>query len=308
MKLAVLLVGAGVAAACAAYFAPKSVVRIYGAPTMVCLYRVKSQNTVTLPVEEYLIGAVAARMQAGYPLEALRAQAVAARSLTDYHLVPQGLSTMPEGADISDDPGEGQPWLSIREMRSRWGWAFPYYLLKVADAVWTTRGEILTYGSHPVDAVTFGDAGGRGTENASDIWGVDVPYLRRVVSVEGKRPADTASYTFGLPVLSQMFSTRLTPDSVVRVLSRTASGRPLTVEMGTDFLTARFLAGRLNLPSSYFDLEPAGDHLIVVTTGSGDGVGMSREGAAVMATQGDSWQDIVRHYYTGVEITRVAGL
>lgn len=307
-RVAVPLAGILFVAALMAYGAPKSHARITGAGTVVRLYRVETHKTVALPLEEYLIGAVAAQMPAYYPLEALRAQAVAARSLAGYRLVPQGASEIPTGADISDDPREGQPWVTTREMQSRWGWAFPFYYLKVADAVWSTRGEIATYGTQPVDAVNFGDAAGHGTENASDIWGVDVPYLRRVAAVAGERQPATATYSFDLPTLDKLLDTRLTADSSVRILSRTASGRPLVVQLGTAFLTGQYLARQLNLPSSYFDLQPDGDHLTITTVGAGSGVGMSRAGAALMAAQGAKWPAIIRHYYTGVEITRLSAL
>ncbi|HUW63993.1 MAG TPA: SpoIID/LytB domain-containing protein [Spirochaetia bacterium] len=307
-RLVALLAGILVVAALVAYSVPKSQARITGAGTVVRLYRVETQKTVPLPLEEYLIGAVAAQMPANYPLEALRAQAVAARSLAGYRLVPQGSSAIPVGADLSDDPREGQPWLSTREMESRWGWAYPFYYLKVADAVWSTRGEIATYGTQPVDAVNFGDSGGHGTENASDVWGVDVPYLRRVAPVAGGRSPAASTFSFDLPTLDKLLGTRLQADSVVRILSKAASGRPLVVQLGTDFLTAQYLANQLNLPSSYFNLQPDGDHLTITTTGSGNGVGMSRAGAALMAAHGTKWPDIIRHYYTGVEITRLSAL
>ncbi len=308
LRLVWVLAGIGLAAALAVYVVPRSHARITGVGTVVRLYRVATQKTVTLPLEEYLVGTVAAQMPATYPLEALRAQAVADRSLTAYRLVPQGASPVPVDADISDDPREGQPWISTREMESRWGWAYPFYYLKVLDAVWSTRGEIATYGTQPVDAVSFADSDGHGTENAEDIWGVDVPYLKRVATVAAEGRAPTATYIFALPELDRLLGLRLTAHSAVRVLSRTASGRPLIVQLGTSFMTAQYLAGRLNLPSSFFDLRLSGDQLTVTTSGAGAGVGMSRAGAALMAARGATWRDIIRHYYSGVEITRMAAL
>lgn len=303
---ALLLSGLGLVAAVGVYGAPQGPVRIAGAGTLVRLYRVKTHKTVTLPLEEYLVGAVAAQMPASYPLEALRAQAVAARSLTAYHLV--SLGSIPAGADISDDPGQGQSWISNREMEKRWGWAYPYYYLKICDAVWSTRGEIATYGTRPIDAVSFGGSGGHGTENAADIWGVDIPYLKRVGPVGGESENATASFSFDLSALDRLLGTRLGPRSPVRILSRTASGRPLVVQLGSSFMTAQVLAGRLNLPSSYFELRTGNGRLTVVTTGSGSGVGLSRAGAALLAARGEKWPDIIRHYYKGVEITHLAAL
>jgi len=300
---------AGIVAAVAVllYGSPQGHARITNAGTMVRLYRVEDGATLTLPLEEYLLGAVAAQMPANAPLEALRAQAVAARSLACYRLVPQGTPGIQAAADISDDPRQGQPWISTAEMHKRWGWLYPFYYLKIADAVWSTRGEIATYGKEPIDAVSFDDSGGHGTESAADIWGVDVPYLRRVAPLAAEPATAGAAYRFDAATLDKLLGGRVDPLGPVRVLSRTASGRPLVVQLGTTFLTAGYLAERLHLPSSYFDLRSEGGDLLVSDTGSGDGVGMCRAGAEFMAARGARWPEIIRHYFTGVEITRLPG-
>ena len=139
------------------------------------------QKVYRLDLEEYLIGVVAAEMPAKFELEALKAQAVAARTVAIGRLKRFGgrgtrYNAM---ADFSDDPGESQAWLGRNQLKVKWGrWDFASYHRKVRQAVMATAGIIMVYQQKPIDAV-FHSTCGIGTEAAADVWNNAIPYLQR---------------------------------------------------------------------------------------------------------------------------------
>ena len=135
-----------------------------GTGILVRLHRVDQRRTYIMDLEEYLKGVVAAEMPAAFHPEALKAQAVAARTVTVRRLLRYGGkgSKYDPSADFSDDPVEGQAWLSQRDLRRRWGWrAYSANWAKVSRAVEETKGLILTYQGRPIDAVYHSTSGPR---------------------------------------------------------------------------------------------------------------------------------------------------
>ena len=142
--------------------------------------QLQSGQVVTLPLDEYLIGVVAAEMPAEFHPEALKAQAVAARTYTLLRLSTKNRATT-SGADLSADPENCQAWIPVSEMRRRWGMlCFGYYYGKIAAAVRDTDGEAIVYQGRLIDPVYSASCGGQGTEDAASVWGYDVPYLKGV--------------------------------------------------------------------------------------------------------------------------------
>ncbi len=148
--------------------------------------QLQTGQVVTLPLEEYLVGVVAAEMPAEFHPEALKAQAVAARTYTLRRLAgflrpnaEQGHSL--SDTDLSTDPENSQAWIPVSEMRRRWGTlSFGYYYGKIEAAVRDTAGEVVVYRGQLIDPVYHASCGGLGTEDATDVWGHDVPYLKGV--------------------------------------------------------------------------------------------------------------------------------
>ncbi|MBX5476128.1 MAG: stage II sporulation protein D [Clostridia bacterium] len=276
----------------------------------VLLYDDASGAYLKLPLETYLAGVVAAEMPASFDLEAMKAQAVVARTYAVRHLRAfggGGCAAHPP-ADVCSSPEESQAWLSESELRKRWGREFPAYWRKVNAAVRATRGLIALYGGEPIDAVYFAASGGR-TEDARYVWGHVVPYLKSVPSPGERDPYEgaTARFTWAevaarLGIDPDAFLAR-PPSARFAVLSRTPSGRAFYVRAGAEILRATDVRARLGLRSTWIvAVEADRQGLTLHTKGWGHGVGLSQYGAQAMAERGRDFRAIVRWYYQGVEV------
>lgn len=273
----------------------------------------ESKRLLTLPLEDYVAGVVAAEMPASFAPEALKAQAAVARTYAVVRMRLFGGRGCPRhpAADVCTDPAEGQAWASKETLKRRWGsLRFPSYWRKVNEAVDGTRGLIVVYANRPIDAVFHAASGGR-TEDAEAVWGRAVPYLRSVPS-PGERAEryDGVRATFSLAELadrtrvplSEIRALRGEGKPVVSVLSRTPSGRVAQVRIGRAHLTGGEVREALGLNSTFFEWRLSGDRIEVVTKGYGHGVGMSQYGADTLARGGADFRAILRHYYRGVQV------
>lgn len=273
---------------------------------VLAVYRHDLGRTVAMELEEYVKGVLAAEMPVEFHPEALKAQAVAARTLALYLLQSgERLPDHPE-AVVSTDHRVHQAWLSQEALRERWG-AIEYYWrwAKVARAVAETRGLVMVYNGELIYPAYHASSGGR-TEDSENYWSSSVPYLRSVEDpyVKGSRYEKTHS-EFTLAEVSQRTGAALpvaTDGPYVRVLSRYPSGRVEWVQVGDKRLTGRELRERLGLRSNWFDVRQEGDRIHLDVYGYGHGIGMSQYGADGMARAGRRFDQILTHYYTGVEI------
>lgn len=265
-------------------------------------------------LEEYVIGVVAAEMPASFPLEALKAQAVAARTYTVKRLqVPDPrVKALNLQADISSDPVMSQAWISSEEMKKRWG-AFNYFLYrkKITQAVLETRGKLLTYEGELIDPVYFSSCGGVGTENSEDVWKFAIPYLRRVPCVQHNDKHREEVRTVSLKKIDDIFGTRLNAlpaakmsgKAGISISEKSASGRVKAMTIGGKTVTGAELRTKLGLPSTRFEWEAAGGDIKFITHGSGHGVGMCQYGAAALAESGKKYSEILAYYYTGAVLS-----
>lgn len=264
-----------------------------------------------MSLEDYVRGVVAAEMPASFHPEALKAQAVVARTYTVRRLRAlggPGCPAHPE-ADVCTDPRTGQAFATPELLRRKWGpLRYLYYLQKIAAAVDATRGLILTYGGAPADAVYHAASGGR-TEDAVAVWGRAVPYLVSVPSPYETSPRLTRTVRVSLDRLAERLG--LDRDAVaaaaragtlIRVTRTSATGRVLRVRVAGREFTGADLRQRLDLPSTLFRATVEGDAVVFQVRGYGHGVGMSQYGADGMARRGADFRAILRHYYPGVEI------
>ncbi len=284
------------------------------------LYVHAEDRVRVLDLEEYLVGVVAAEMPAEFPQEALKAQAVAARTYIVKRLAAGGVANPAHpGADICDDPRHGQAWLSREELKKRWGTVKYYnYYYKVKEAVDATRGEVLVYNGQLIDPVYCASCGGR-TENSEDVWKAAAPYLRSVPCPYDADPTPVQVASFSLEEVDRALGTNLAavPASggsgaggeferpAVKVLERTATGRPKMVEIGGRRLAAVAVRDLLGLRSTNFTWRIEGDAITFTTTGHGHGVGLCQYGAKGMAERGYGYRTILGHYYSGVEIIKI---
>jgi len=280
---------------------------------MVRLFIHQENRIVELPLEEYLVGVVAAEMPAGFPPEALKAQAVAARTYTVRRLNSKGMvNQQHSGADLCDDCRHGQAWLSRQELKNRWGVPDYYrYYYKVRKAVDDTKDLVITYQGGLIDPVYHASCGGKATENAEDVWQSKEPYLRSVACPYDADPQPAQSKAVSLEVIDQALGTSLGAAPVgggakvrrdIRVLERTATGRPKTVRVGDKIIPATVMRDLLGLRSTDFTWKIEGNRFVFTTRGYGHGAGLCQYGAKGMAERGYDYLSILKHYYTGVAV------
>jgi len=281
--------------------------------TEIRLFLTGENRVITLELEEYIKGVVAAEMPANFHVEALKAQAVAARTVTVKRMKRfggPGYSRKPE-ADLSDDFRESQAWLSKRELRKKWGlWGFSKNWARISRAVEETRGMILTYQGRPIDAVYHSTSGPR-TENACDLWGVDYPYLQSVVCPYCRHSLRYSEVkTVSLATLQEKLG--LTDAlkasggwKLLRVETRTAGGRIKRFRLGEERLRGEDFRLKVGLNSANFQYRISGNSIRFQTIGYGHGVGMCQYGADGMAKVGRSFQQILTYYYQGVKLKRL---
>lgn len=275
------------------------------------LLNCQSGQVIRLPLEQYVVGVVAAEMPAAFPLEALKAQAVASRTYTLRRIKPSNTGENPHPqADICTDHNHCQAWIDQGEMQKRWGKSYDENYSKICTAVAKTSGQAIYYNNTLIDPVYHSTSNGR-TENSEDVWGTKVPYLRSVAS-----RWDSASPKFHstIEIPLEVISKRLCPSTgilqvssngnsgIIRPVEYTATGRLKTVSVAGRTIPCTQLRQTLGLPSTDLTWKISREKVVFNATGNGHGVGMSQYGAKGMAAEGYSWDEIIRYYYTGVDL------
>ncbi|GAE31314.1 stage II sporulation protein D [Halalkalibacter hemicellulosilyticus] len=271
----------------------------------IAVFRSQQEVIDTLPLEIYVMGVVASEMNATFEMEALKAQALTARTYMIRHmLAPQDVD-LPEGAMVTDTIMH-QVYKDEEELREKWGSEYEHFMKRIEEAVLSTQGQVLTYDDEPIDAMFFSTSNGY-TENSEDYWENEIPYLRSVESPWDQRsPRFTAETTFTVEEFEQKLGVTLPEDQSVGVISeRTKGSRVAKVNINGTELTGRYVREELGLDSSDFQWRREGNQIIVQTRGWGHGVGMSQYGADGMAKEGRDYEEIVNHYYQGVTIEMV---
>lgn len=286
---------------------------------MINLYVTSTKQLVSMPLEEYIKGVVAAEMPASFHIEALKAQAVAARTYVVKRARAfggKGCNSHP-GADVCDSPGHCQAWLPSGELQQRWGMIeYPQHWAKISQAVESTAGKILTHQGVAIDPVYHSTCGGE-TEDAGQVWQVSLPYLQpKTCGYCTHSPRFTSQQAFSLSafltvvreldgaiaVTAQQLSGAAPPISIA---ARTATGRVQSMLVGGRNLLGTRVRYALGLNSTRFTYTIANNQIIFDVKGFGHGVGMCQYGADGMANSGKRYDEILRFYYTGVMITNV---
>ena len=264
-----------------------------------------------LHLEEYLAGVVAAEMPASFEPEALKAQAVAART---YALKKKesGSPTAHPEADICTDPSHCQAWVDINTMQQQWGLIrYWFFRQKIEAAVSATKGMVITYQGQLIDPVFHSTCGGC-TENAADVWQSDLPYLKSVpCGLDYSAPKYRSTASFTLAELGQKLGVDLEalPASggagagLIEATGYTSSGRVKKIVAGGKTINGTDFRRLLGLNSTNLNWRYENGKLIFTVTGYGHGVGMCQYGANGMAKQGKTCREILSHYYSGIAVT-----
>ena len=271
----------------------------------------KTGEIEELEIDTYLLGVVSSEMPADFEMEALKAQAVVARTYTVYKIM-QG--SKHENADICDDSKCCQAWISKEDRLNRWdedkrknNWE------KIEEAVFSTKGKIITYEGKPINAFFHSNSGGI-TDTASNVWnGMDYPYLQ---SVETSGEDAYLQYSSELSLTKEEFIEKIkeyhsdfeidfSNEEQIKILEYTDGERIKTIKIGNLNLSGVEIRNIFSLKSAKFEITVEGDNIKFNVIGYGHGVGMSQTGADSLAKQGKNYEEIIKHFYTGVEIVEI---
>lgn len=254
----------------------------------------------TLDLEEYILGVVLREMPADFEIEALKAQAVVART---YAMRREGIGRKHAGAPVCTDPSCCQGYISPDAYEGD-----TKNIEKVRQAVEQTAGLVLLYDRKLIDATYYSCSGGR-TEDALSVWGTDIPYLQSVPS-PGEEHATyyTDSVTYTVETFQSLLGKTLPgrPEGWLGEITYTDGGGVDTIELSGNKYSGTELRQKLNLRSTAFVISAIGDTVTITTKGYGHRVGMSQYGADAMALQGSGFTEILSYYYQGTELASVS--
>ncbi|WP_197079116.1 stage II sporulation protein D [Candidatus Syntrophocurvum alkaliphilum] len=270
----------------------------------ITLYLHQENEVIELGLEEYLVGVIAAEMPASFELEALKAQAIAARTYTIRKII-EGRE-YPLNADLSDNINECQAYISLDEFKKRNPKNYSELQEKLIKAVYETKGEILMYQNNEViDALYHSTCGGY-TESAEDAWGNHVPYLKSIKCVycEKSRHYETEQ-VFSNSEFNQIFNIN-DAQLKIDILEKSNSGRIKKMKINNQIIYGDRLRNLLSLPSTWLGIEINEHEVIINNRGYGHGVGMCQYGTNGMAKEGYSYEEILNKYYQNIDIIKIS--
>lgn len=269
----------------------------------------KTGQIEEVQLDSYLYGVVSAEMPADYEIEALKAQAVVARTYTIYKI--QNAKGKHGEADICDDFACCQAWISKEDRMNKWeeskreeNWN------KIVEAVNSTAGKVITYDGSPINAFFHSNSGGT-TEVPINVWGGSgYPYLQ-VVQTTGEDTYKQYASEVSLTKEEVIQKIKQTHEEIVidynipdqiKILEYTESGRVKTIQFGNVNLSGVEARTIFGLKSSNFTVQIEAEQVKFEVKGYGHGVGMSQTGADTLAKEGKTYEEIIKHFYKDVEI------
>ena len=259
-----------------------------------------SNNTISeINLEDYIVGVVAAEMPASFDMEALKAQAVAARTYAMYKKETRNLD-YDLVIGVSD-----QAYQNNKQLLDKWGLSFFNYFLKVRDAVLTTKNEILTYEGEVINAFYFAMSNGY-TENSKLVFQEDLPYLNSVPSTWEDESLNNYEVTSSISKEEFCTSLGITCEQIeIKDIERSNANRVLNITINNQVFEGTTVRQKLGLRSTDFEIEIVDNNVQITTKGYGHGVGMSQYGANGMAKDGYTYEEILKYYYQNTEIEKI---
>lgn len=266
----------------------------------------ESNKVVEISFDDYLKGVLLGEMPVSYDIEALKAQAVVARTYTLYKLCNAN-NKHSGNADMCDNINCCQAYKSKEYALNSWNdneenekWQ------KIENAVNSTSGEVILYSGELINAFFHANSGGK-TENVKYLWSnEEIPYLVSVAGNEADIFQDSKS--FSINEFKNLINSKVpnyNDSFAITINDYTGSGRVNNLTIGNVSLTATELRSLIGIRSTNFRIEESGDMITFYTVGYGHGVGMSQDGANQMAISGSSYKDIIQHYYTGTTVSKM---
>jgi len=286
--------------------------------TKIRIYRDNLKRIEEMELEEYVKGVVSSEMPASFDIEALKAQAIAARTKVLYQKIKYGKKGNPAhpGAEVCDTV-HCQVFRTkdqLKEVKPK-NWMRDYWP-KIEEAVESTRGLVITYEGKLIDPLYHSTSGGR-TENSEDVFSTAMPYLRSVESPyeQGSSHLEDevviSTDEFISKINTKYKDSNLTEANIVdslEILARNEGGSISKMKVGNKIVSGRNIRELFGLKSANFEIVVSGDKMIFKTKGYGHGVGMSQYGADGMAKHGYKFGEILKHYYQGVEVKQFTSL
>lgn len=271
-------------------FSQSSVVRVYNEET----------NTISeVPIEKYVIGVVAGEMPISFEIEALKAQAIAARS----YVMVQMERNINNDYDVIDTV-TNQVYLDTEQLMTVWKESYIDNINKVKSVVLETKGQYISYNNKVAEALFFSTSPGI-TENSEEIFTNKVEYLRSVKSSWDKiSPLYTTNTTYTLQEFYNLLNIEYSDELNIEIIKKTSTGRIKKIKINNKELTGNYVCSKLSLKSTYFEIIKEDNKIIIKNKGYGHGVGMSQYGAQGMALEGYTYDEILKHYYSGIEIKK----
>lgn len=263
--------------------------------------REKTNEIDNIPFEEYVKGVLAGEMPANFHIEALKAQAVAARS----YVLKKMANNKDKDYDVVDTI-ENQVYLDDETLKKNWKNNYEKNMNKLKQAIIETKGEYLTYDGEVINAFFFSTSNGK-TENCEEVFVQKLPYLKSVDSSWDINISPV--YNNEKKLTKEEFYKKLNlkydENLKIEVLNYTTAGSIKTVKINGKKFKSTDIRSKLSLKSTSFTIKNVNDEIIITTKGNGHGVGMSQYGAYGMAKEGYNYTQILKHYYTGVEIKKI---
>lgn len=267
------------------------------------IVRVKHDDTGEIehvPFEGYITGVLAGEMPISFHIEALKAQAVAARSYV--------LKRMEYNKDKEYDVVDtimNQVYLTDDYLQTVWNESYDENINKIKTAVIETKGEYIDYNGEVADAFFFSTSVGA-TENSGEIFSAQLPYLISVDSTWDSEvsPLYSTYKTISLNEFYNLMNMSYNANLNINPTKTTSTGRIKEIKINGEIFTGSEVMNNLNLRSTFFSITQDGENVVINVKGYGHGVGMSQYGAEAMAKNGYTYDQIIKHYYTGVEIKK----
>lgn len=261
----------------------------------------KSDNSIiNVDLEEYLIGVLAGEMPLSFEEEALKAQAVAART----YALKQMEQNKEMSYDVTDNTSS-QVYLSNDILQNRWGDSYKEKYDKIKSIIDSTKGEYISYGDDIIYAFFFSTSNGY-TEDNRNVFGMDLPYLRSVDSSFEEEETDI--YRINTLTKEEFYSKLgidFNEELCITDINRSESNRVLSLSINGISFKGRDFQKKLSLRSNDFIIEEKNNEIVITTKGFGHGVGMSQYGANALAKKNKTYKDILKYYYTGTEIKKL---
>ena len=258
----------------------------------------KGKNTIDeIDLEEYIIGVVAAEMPASFNIEALKAQAVAARTYAIYKI-----NTSNKEYDVVSDISN-QSYITVNKMKEKWGKDFNKYYEKIKNSVDSTKGQILTYNGEVIEAFYFAMSNGY---TSSLVFSENKEYLQSVESAFDNNSLKNFIVTTNFNKNDFCDKLQIKCNTIeIKDIKRSSTNRVNEITINNITFKGTDVRKKLGLRSTDFEISLLNDEISITTKGYGHGVGMSQYGANGMANSGKNYQEILTYFYKNVKLSSI---